>query len=49
MLRENENCKAKINFLDTEIERIKKESVKLVSVSQFKVKNLEENLLEKGN
>lgn len=44
-----ERCDSQLEFYAREIERIKKESMKLLQIEGFKLQKLEENLAEKGS
>lgn len=47
-LKEGEKLRNKVGFMEQEIERIKKESFKMIEIEQFRARKLEENLQEKG-
>lgn len=49
MQKKIDRYKSQIDFYDHEIERIKRESMKLLEIENFKMQKLEENLVEKGN
>ena len=47
MKKESEKVKNKLVFMEKEVERIRRESYKLLEIEKFKSKKLEESLSEK--